>query len=112
MDNGVQIAHGCEIGDHAALCAHVALAGSTKVGRYVFMGGMAASAGHLTIGDFAMVGAMAAPMGDVAPGAQVLGVPSVDRRLWAKIIAAKKRLPELFQRVRRIEKRLGLDGEG
>jgi UDP-3-O-[3-hydroxymyristoyl] glucosamine N-acyltransferase len=112
MDNGVQIAHGCEIGDHAMLCAHVALAGSTKVGKYVFMGGMAASAGHLTIGDFAMVGAMAAPSSDIAPGAQVLGVPAVDRRLWGKVVAAKKRLPELIHRVRRIEKKLGLDGEG
>jgi UDP-3-O-[3-hydroxymyristoyl] glucosamine N-acyltransferase len=112
IDNGVQIAHGCEIGDHSTLCAHVALAGSTKVGRYVFMGGMAASAGHLTIGDMALVGAMAAPSGDIAPGSQVLGVPAVDRRLWGKVVAAKKRLPELLHRVRRIEKRLGLDGEG
>ncbi|MEX2208557.1 MAG: UDP-3-O-(3-hydroxymyristoyl)glucosamine N-acyltransferase [Myxococcota bacterium] len=112
IDNGVQIAHGCEIRDHATLCAHVALAGSTVVGRYVFMGGMAASAGHLTIGDLSMVGAMAAPSGDIAPGSQVLGVPAVDRRLWGKVVAAKKRLPELLHRVRRIEKRLGLDGEG
>ncbi len=112
IDNGVQIAHGCEIGDHSTLCAHVALAGSTKVGRFVFMGGKAASAGHLTIGDLAMVGAMAAPSGDIKPGAQVLGVPAVDRRLWGKVVAAKKRLPELLHRVRRIEKRLGLDGEG
>jgi UDP-3-O-[3-hydroxymyristoyl] glucosamine N-acyltransferase len=111
IDNGVQIAHGCEIGDHSTLCAHSALAGSTVVGRYVFMGGMAASAGHLTIGDLSMVGAMAAPAGDVAPGSQVLGIPAVDRRLWAKVVAAKKRLPELLHRVRRLEKRLGVDGE-
>ncbi len=112
IDNGVQIAHGCQIGDHSTLCAHVGLAGSTVVGRYVFMGGKAASAGHLTIGDLSLVGAMAAATGDVAPGSQVLGVPAIDRRLWGKVVAAKKRLPELLQRVRRIEKRLGLDGEG
>jgi UDP-3-O-[3-hydroxymyristoyl] glucosamine N-acyltransferase len=112
MDNGVQIAHGCQIGDHSTLCAHVALAGSTVVGRYVFMGGMAASAGHLTIGDLSLVGAMSAPSGDIAPGSQVLGVPAVERRLWGKVVAAKKRLPELLHRVRRIEKRLGIDGEG
>jgi UDP-3-O-[3-hydroxymyristoyl] glucosamine N-acyltransferase len=55
---------------------------------------------------------MAAPSSDIAPGAQVLGVPAVDRRLWGKVVAAKKRLPELIHRVRRIEKKLGLDGEG
>jgi UDP-3-O-[3-hydroxymyristoyl] glucosamine N-acyltransferase len=112
IDNGVQIAHGCEIGDHSTLCAHVGLAGSTVVGRYVYMGGKAASAGHLTIGDLSLVGAMAAPAGDLAPGSQVLGVPAMDRRLWGKVVAAKKRLPELLHRVRRIEKRLGIDGEG
>jgi hypothetical protein len=50
--------------------------------------------------------------GDLAPGSQVLGVPAVERRLWAKVVAAKQRLPELLVRVRRIEKRLGIDGEG
>jgi UDP-3-O-[3-hydroxymyristoyl] glucosamine N-acyltransferase len=111
IDNGVQIAHGCDIGDHATLCAHAALAGSTVVGRYVFMGGMSASAGHLTIGDLSMVGALAAASGDIAPGAQVLGVPAVDRRLWGKVVASQKRLPQLFHRVRRLEKRLGVEGE-
>jgi len=111
IDNGVQIAHGCEIGDHSTLCAHVALAGSTVVGRYVFMGGMSASAGHLTIGDLSLVGAMAAASGDIAPGSQVLGVPAVERRLWARVVAAKKRLPELLHRVRRLEQRLGIERE-
>jgi UDP-3-O-[3-hydroxymyristoyl] glucosamine N-acyltransferase LpxD len=105
MDNGVQIAHGCEIGDHSTLCAHVALAGSTVVGRYVFMGGMAASAGHLTIGDLSMVGAMAAPASDVAPGSQVLGAPRRSDGL-GKILAATA--PAGAARVRRIEKRPGL----
>ncbi len=111
IDNGVQIAHGCEIGDSSTLCAHVGLAGSTVVGRHVYMGGKAASAGHLTIGDLSLVGAMAAPAGDLEPGAQVLGVPAMERRLWAKVIAAQKRLPELLVRVRRLEKKLGSGGE-
>jgi UDP-3-O-[3-hydroxymyristoyl] glucosamine N-acyltransferase len=111
IDNGVQVAHGCEVGDHSTLCAHVGLAGSTVIGRHVYMGGKAASAGHLSIGDLSLVGAMAAAGGDLAPGSQVLGVPAVERRLWAKVVAAQKRLPELLHRVRRIEKRLGLGGE-
>ncbi len=110
IDNGVQIAHGCEIGDHSTLCAHVGLAGSTVIGRFVYVGGKAASAGHLTIGDLSLVGAMAAVSGDLPPGSQVLGVPAIERGLWAKVIAAQKRLPELLRRVRGIEKRLDRDG--
>ncbi len=112
IDNLVQIGHGCQIGDHAVLCADVALGGGTEIGRYVYVGGGSTSAGHLKIGDFTLVGGMTGLAGDVAPGSQVLGVPAVERRLWGKVVAAKKRLPELLHRVRRIEKRLGIDGEG
>ncbi len=112
IDNLVQIGHGCQIGDHAVICAEVALGGGTEIGRYVYIGGGSTSAGHLKVGDFTMIGGMTGLAGDVAPGSQVLGVPAVDRRLWGKVIAAQKRLPELFHRVRRIEKRLAGDGEG
>jgi len=109
VDNQVHIGHGCEIGEHSTVCAQVGLAGSTVVGQHVFLAGRSASAGHLTIGDRALVGAQTAAASDVAPGAQVLGIPAIERRLWGRVVAAWKRLPDLFHRVRRIEKQLGLD---
>jgi UDP-3-O-[3-hydroxymyristoyl] glucosamine N-acyltransferase len=111
VDNQVQVGHGCELDDHATLCAQVGLAGSTVVGKFVYMGGRSASAGHLKIGDFSLVGAMSAMPHDLPPGSQVLGVPSMDRRLWGRVVAATKRLPELFVRVRRLERQLGVERE-
>lgn len=111
VDNQVQIAHGCEIGAHTTVCAQTGLAGSTVVGEHVFLAGRSSSAGHLVIGDRALVGAQTAAANDVAPGAQVLGVPAIERRLWGRVVAAWKRLPELLVRVRRIERHLGL-GKG
>jgi UDP-3-O-[3-hydroxymyristoyl] glucosamine N-acyltransferase len=111
IDNQVQVAHGCEIGDHSTLCAQVGLAGSTVVGKFVYMGGKSASAGHVKIGDFSLVGALSATNHDLAPGSQVLGIPSMERRLFAKVAAATKRLPELLTRVRRIERKLGVERE-
>ena len=110
IDNLVQIGHGCQIGDHTVICAEVALGGGTEIGRYVYVGGGSTSAGHLKVGDFSLVGGMSGLASDVAPGSQVLGVPAIERRLWGKVVAAQKRLPELLHRVRRIEKRL--DGDG
>jgi UDP-3-O-[3-hydroxymyristoyl] glucosamine N-acyltransferase len=49
--------------------------------------------------------------GDLEPGAQVLGAPHMERRRWARAMAAFRRLPELVQRVRRLEKHLGIKGE-
>jgi UDP-3-O-[3-hydroxymyristoyl] glucosamine N-acyltransferase len=111
VDNQVQIAHGVEIGEHSTVCAQTGIAGSTIVGKYVFLAGRAASAGHLTIGDRAVLGAQAAAANDIAPGEQVLGYPAMERRLWTRVIVASKRLPELIKRVRRIEKRLGMERE-
>ena len=112
IDNLVQVGHGCQIGDHTVICADVALGGGTEIGRYVYIGGGSTSAGHLKVGDLTLIGGMSGLASDVAPGSQVLGVPAVERRLWAKVIAAQKRLPELFHRVRRIEKRLDGDDHG
>jgi len=111
VDNQVQIAHGAEIGDHVTICAQTGLAGSTVVGKRAFLAGRAASAGHLTIGEGAIVGAQTAAASDIAPGAQVLGIPAMERRLWTRVVAASKRLPGLLQRVRRIERKLGVESE-
>jgi UDP-3-O-[3-hydroxymyristoyl] glucosamine N-acyltransferase len=112
IDNLVQVGHGCAVGDHSTLCAQVGLAGSTGVGRNVTFGGQAASAGHLEVGDGALVGARAAVGGDLESGAQVLGTPAMERRAWGRFIATRKRIPDLFARVRRIERRLGLRAGG
>lgn len=113
IDNLVQVGHGCAVGENSTLCAQSGLAGSTGVGRGVTFGGQAASAGHLDVGDGALVGARAALAGDVAPGAQVLGTPAMERRAWTRFIVTRPYIPRLFARVRRIERHLGLaDDDG
>ena len=107
IDNLVMIAHGCSIGEGAALAAQVGLSGSTRVGRYVRIGGQAGAAGHLTIGDGAQVAAQSGVPNDVPAGATVGGYPATDIRVWRRVSAALPRLPELLRRVRRLEKTLG-----
>jgi len=107
IDNLVMIAHGCSIGEGAALAAQVGLSGSTRLGRCVRMGGQAGAAGHLTIGDGAQVAAQSGVPNDVAAGATVAGYPATDIQVWRRVSAALPRLPELLRRVRRLEKVLG-----
>jgi len=57
VDNLVQIAHNCVIGDHSVLCSQVGLAGTATLGRHVSCAGQAGLAGPLTIGDGAVIGA-------------------------------------------------------
>jgi UDP-3-O-[3-hydroxymyristoyl] glucosamine N-acyltransferase len=109
IDNLVQVGHGCAIGDDSTLCADVALAGSTEIGRRATLGGAVKSAGHLKVGDGAMAAGLSGLVGDVEPGARVAGIPHMDLRVWRRAMLALRGLPELIQRVRRIERRLDRD---
>ncbi len=109
IDNQVQVAHGCEIDDGSTLCAGVGIAGRTRIGKNVFFAGLSATSGNLRVADGTAVLGMSGVMSDTEPGAQLMGVPVLPRRLFFRILAASKRLPELLKRVDRIEKRLEPD---
>jgi len=110
LDNLVMIGHNCEVGAHSFLAAQVGLAGSTKLGRGVQMGGQAGAAGHLTIGDGAQVVAQSGVPNSVPAGHVVGGYPAVEVTRWRRASAALLRLPELLQRVRRLERAASLPG--
>jgi UDP-3-O-[3-hydroxymyristoyl] glucosamine N-acyltransferase len=106
IDNQVQVAHGCEIDDGSTLCAGAGIAGSSRIGKNVFFGGLSATSGNLRVADGTVVLGMSGVMSDTEPGAQLVGVPVLPRRLFFRILAASKRLPELLKRVDRLERRL------
>jgi UDP-3-O-[3-hydroxymyristoyl] glucosamine N-acyltransferase len=109
IDNLVMVAHGCEVGEHSMLAGQVGLAGSTRIGQWVRLGGQVGSSGHLTIGDGAQVAAQSGLTNSVPAGAVFAGYPAIEMTLWRRVMTATKRLPELFRRVRRLERRLGVE---
>jgi UDP-3-O-[3-hydroxymyristoyl] glucosamine N-acyltransferase len=110
IDNLVQIAHNCSIGEDSIVVAQSGLAGSTVVGRRAVLMARVGSAGHLTIGDGAFVGVRAGLHKDVAPGARVWGTPQMEERAWHRAMAALGRLPDALRRLRALEQRLGVRG--
>lgn len=109
LDNLVMVAHGCDVGDYSMLAAQVGLSGSTRVGQWVRVGGQVGAAGHLTIGDGAQIAAQSGVANSVAAGATVGGTPALEIGVWRRAMAATARLPELFRRVRRLERRLDVE---
>jgi UDP-3-O-[3-hydroxymyristoyl] glucosamine N-acyltransferase len=107
LDNLVQVAHGCQIGDGTLLAAQTGLAGSTRLGRDVLAGGQVGFAGHLRIGDGVQIAAQTGVPSDVPAGAVVAGTPAMDIALWRRCMAALRRLPEILMRLRAVEERVG-----
>ena len=108
-DNMVHVAHNCEVGEDTLLVAQVGISGSTSVGRHVVLGGKVGVAGHIKIGDNVQAGAKTGITNSVKDNEVVSGFPHLPHRLWLRTRGLIKRLPELFDRVKSLEDRLGND---
>jgi len=106
IDNLVQIAHNCQIGENCMIVSQVGISGSTRIGNNVTLAGQVGVVGHLTIGDKSIVGAKSGVAGSLPPGSQVSGVPAFDHRDWLKCSAITPRLPQLKKSVASLEKRI------
>ena len=92
LDNLIQVAHNCDIGEHTLMAAQVGLAGSTTLGRNVVMGGQSATAGHLEIGAFTTIAGKGGVTKSLEGGKTYAGFPAIEIRLWRKMQAALMRL--------------------
>jgi UDP-3-O-[3-hydroxymyristoyl] glucosamine N-acyltransferase len=106
IDNLVQIGHSCTVDEDALICSQTGLAGSSVIGKRVILAGQVGIAGHLKVGDDAVLTAKSATSHDVAPGKVISGVPGFDNRDWLRATAAYRKLGEMAQRLRSIEKKL------
>jgi len=106
IDNLVMIGHNVEIGEHCFIVAGVAIAGSAKIGNLVQIGGHSGVNGHLIIGDGATIMANTKVYKDLAPGAQVMGEWAMPHHDFLKSMALYRKLPELNQRIKDLEKKL------
>ncbi|HEY9672804.1 MAG TPA: UDP-3-O-(3-hydroxymyristoyl)glucosamine N-acyltransferase [Waterburya sp.] len=106
IDNLVQIAHSCQIGENCAFAAQVGMAGGVKIGNRVILAGQSGIANQAKIGDGAIASAKAGIHGDVAPGEIVSGIPAMPHKNFLKAAAIYSRLPELYQTLKQLQRRL------
>ena len=106
IDNLVQIAHNCQIGEDCMIVSQVGISGSTKIGNHVTLAGQVGIAGHLTIGDNVMVGAKSGVPNSLAANAGYSGIPVQPHKEWLKSMAVVSALPALKKTVSALEKRI------
>ncbi|MCB5184365.1 UDP-3-O-(3-hydroxymyristoyl)glucosamine N-acyltransferase [Methylobacillus gramineus] len=107
IDNLVQIGHNCRIGAHSVIAGCVGIAGSAILGKHCRIGGAAMILGHLEIADGVTVspGSMITRSLNKADTYTAL-MPFQAHDDWLKTAAGIRRLGDLADRVKQLEKQL------
>jgi UDP-3-O-[3-hydroxymyristoyl] glucosamine N-acyltransferase len=107
LDNLIQVAHNCEIGENTVMSAQVGLAGSTKVGAWCMVGGQAGFSGHITIADKTFIGAQSGVISNTkGNGEQLIGAPAIDPKVFFKAQAVMKKLPDMYRELGALRKEI------
>ena len=107
LDNLIQVAHNCEIGENTVMSAQVGMAGSTKIGAWCMVGGQAGFSGHITIADKTFIGAQSGVISNTkGQGEQLIGAPAIDPKVFFKAQAIMKRLPDMYRELGMLRKEI------
>lgn len=91
IDNLVQVAHNCRVGENSILVAQTGLAGSSILGRSVIMGGQSGTGGHINIGDFVQVAGRGAVGKNLPANTKWGGHPLMELEEWMKFYVNLRR---------------------
>lgn len=106
LDNLIQVAHNCEIGENTVMSAQTGVAGSTKVGSWCMFGGQVGLAGHITIGDKVFLGAQSGVPGSLKSEQTLIGTPPMEPTKYFKSQALFRRLPDLYKQLNELQRQV------
>jgi len=112
LDNLIQIAHNVEVGKNTVIAAQTGISGSTKVGESCMIGGQVGMAGHLVVANNTSVGAKAGISKSVKEeGQRLFGTLAFDIKDYFRSYVVFKKLPDLNQRIKELEKKIFSEAE-
>jgi UDP-3-O-[3-hydroxymyristoyl] glucosamine N-acyltransferase len=106
IDNLVQIGHNVRIGKHCIVVAQTGIGGSSEIGEGSVLAGQAGVSDHVRIGPASIVAGCTLVSTNLPPGAFVSGRPARPHKEQLKMEAAYRKLPDVVEKVRELEKRL------
>ncbi len=107
IDSHCHVAHNCKLGENVILVGYARMGGSAVIGNNAILAQDGAVGERRTVGDGGIVASGAKVLyEDVKPGEIVLGCPSRPALLQKRIEVLWARLPELFNDVRDLKKKL------
>ena len=104
LDNLIQVAHNCEIGENTVMSAQAGMAGSTKIGQWCMVGGQAGFAGHIHVADKTFVGAQCGVISNTKGNEQLIGSPAMEPKTYFRGMAVLKHLPEMYRELAQLKR--------
>lgn len=104
IDNLVHIAHNVTLGRNVAIVGLVGISGSSTIGDGVILAGQAGVTDHVRIGNNTIVAAKSGVTKNIGPNQFVSGFPARPHSKQKRIKAIINQLPQLLERVRKLEK--------
>ena len=103
IDNLVQIAHNVVVGENSMIVAQTGIAGSTRIGKWVILAGQVGVADHVEVPDGVIATAKTGLSGKLKPNTVYSsGLPQMERTTYLRVIAILRRLPEIYEKVRKL----------
>lgn len=104
IDNLVQIAHNCHIGEHTVMAAGCGVAGSVHIGHHCVFGGQVGIKDHVQIGNHVQVAAQSGIHRNVKDKMRLIGTPAIDAKTGIKVFGSLAYLPKIVERMNQLEK--------
>ncbi len=113
LDNLIQVGHNVIIGSDTVIAAQTGISGSARVGSRVMMGGQVGLAGHIEVDDGILLAAKSGVADSLRASESKAwsGIPAIPHGTWLRLVTLLPKIPELFRRVRRLEKETNPRGE-
>ena len=104
MDNLVHIAHSVRIGKNCIILAGTVIGGSSEIGDGCLISGNVTIKDHIKIGSGSKIVGTSGVLDDLAPNSVVWGMPAMPFSQAKRVYLRLRQLPELFNRLRKLEK--------
>jgi UDP-3-O-[3-hydroxymyristoyl] glucosamine N-acyltransferase len=111
IDNQVQIAHNCKVGQHNIIVSQVGMAGSVETGDYVILAGRVCVNDHITICNKAVIAACTAVLRNITSPGTYIGFPAIPIRRHHRLLVCFHNLDKLFAEVQKLRKHLNMEGD-
>ena len=105
IDNLVQIAHNVQVGEGTVIASQVGIAGSSSIGRFGLVGGQVGVKDHVAVGDRVVLATRVGIYRNVPDDSIMAGsVPAMPHTIFLRAAGLFKRLPDMLDRIRKLEK--------